>query len=145
MKNSIAIVSGVSVGMGLGENARSFIITRGIKEIISISTALGGSIKTCYGLTGIGDLIVTASSMNSRNFQCGLKIGKGMSVEEALSSSVQTVEGVRAINAGYEIGIKYNLELPIINAAKAVIDGKLDCKDALFKLLSRSLKDENYW
>ena len=145
MKNAIAIVSGVAFGMGLGENARAFIITRGIKEIISISTALGGSIKTCYGLTGIGDLIVTASSMNSRNFQCGLKIGKGMSVEEALSSSVQTVEGVRAINAGYEIGIKYNLELPIINVAKAVIDGKLDCKDALFKLLSRSLKDENYW
>ena len=101
--------------------------------------------ETVYGLSGIGDLIVTASSMNSRNFQCGLKIGKGMNVEEAQGSIVQSVEGIRAIMAGYEIGIKYNLELPIINEAYKVVEGELSAKEALNNLLHRSLKTEKYW
>lgn len=145
MKNAIAIVSGVASGMGLGENARAMLITRGIKEILSIVLALGGKMETVYGLSGIGDLIVTASSLNSRNFQCGLKIGRGMTVEEAMGSIVQSVEGVRAIHAGHEIGIKYNLELPIINEAFKVVEGKLGAKEALHNLLSRSLKTEKYW
>ena len=145
MKNAIAIVSGVASGMGLGENARAMLITRGIKEIVSIVLALGGKMETVYGLSGIGDLIVTASSMNSRNFQCGLKIGRGMSVEEAMGSIVQSVEGVRAIHAGHEIGIKYHLELPIIDEAFKVVEGKLSAHDALHNLLSRSLKTEKYW
>ena len=107
MKNAIAIVSGVASGMGLGENARAFLITRGIKEIVSIVVALGGKMETAYGLAGIGDLIVTASSMNSRNFQCGLNLGKGMNVEEAIHAVTQNVEGIRAIEAGYEIGKKF--------------------------------------
>jgi glycerol-3-phosphate dehydrogenase (NAD(P)+) len=145
MKNAIAIVSGVASGMGLGENARAMLITRGIKEIVSIVLALGGKMETVYGLSGIGDLIVTASSMNSRNFQCGLKIGRGMSVDMAMGSIVQSVEGVRAIHAGHEIGIKYNLELPIIDEAFKVVEGKLSAKEALHNLLSRSLKTEKYW
>ncbi len=145
MKNAIAIVSGVASGMGLGENARAFLISRGIKEIVSIVQALGGNIETAYGLSGVGDLIVTASSMNSRNFQCGLKIGQGMSVKEAQGSSVQTVEGIRAIEAGYEIGKKYKLDLPIISTAHLVVNEELDAKEALKKLLSRSLKSEKYW
>ena len=145
MKNAIAIVSGVASGMGLGENARAMLITRGIKEIVSIVLALGGKMETVYGLSGIGDLIVTASSMNSRNFQCGLKIGRGMSVDMAMGSIVQSVEGVRAIHAGHEIGIKYNLELPIIDEAFKVVEGKLSAKEALHNLLARSLKTEKYW
>ena len=145
MKNAIAIVSGVASGMGLGENARAFLISRGIKEIVAIVQALGGSIETAYGLSCVGDLIVTASSMNSRNFQCGLKIGQGMSVEEAVGSSAQTVEGVRAIEAGYEIGKKYNLDLPIIDVAYEVVHGKVGAKEALQFLLSRDLKTEKYW
>ena len=145
MKNAIAVVSGVLSGMGLGENARAFLITRGIKEIVTIVIALGGKMETAYGLTGIGDLIVTASSMNSRNFQCGLNIGKGMSIEEAVSSVKQNVEGIRAIEAGYEIGKKYNVELPIINAAYEVVHGNENAKGALANLLSRSLKSEKYW
>lgn len=145
MKNAIAIVSGVASGMGLGENARAMLITRGIKEILSIVLALGGKMETVYGLSGIGDLIVTASSLNSRNFQCGLKIGRGMSVDEAMGSIVQSVEGVRAIHAGHEIGIKYQLELPIIDEAYKVVEGKLSAKEALHNLLSRSLKTEKYW
>lgn len=145
MKNAIAIVSGVASGMGLGENARAFLISRGIKEIVAIVQALGGNLETAYGLSGVGDLIVTASSMNSRNFQCGLKIGQGMSVEEAVGSSVQTVEGVRAIEAGYEIGKKYKLDLPIIDVAYEVVHGKVGAKEALQNLLSRDLKTEKYW
>ncbi len=142
IKNAIAIVSGVAYGIGLGENARAFLISRGVREIVMIVDALGGKKETAYGLAGIGDLIVTASSMNSRNFQCGLKIGQGMTVEEALGSMVQTVEGIKTIEAAYQIGVKYNLELPIINAAYDVIRGNSTAKEALARLLSRSLKEE---
>lgn len=142
IKNAIAIVSGVAFGMGLGENARAFLISRGVKEIVSIVAALGGKVETAYGLSGVGDLIVTASSMNSRNFQCGLKIGQGMSVAEALASMSQTVEGIKTIEAAYQIGKKYALELPIITAAYQVIHNEVSAKTALMQLLSRSLKEE---
>ena len=145
IKNAIAIVSGVASGLGLGENARAMLITRGVKEIVSIVVALGGKMETAYGLSGIGDLIVTASSMNSRNFQCGLRIGKGMSVNEAVGSLTQSVEGIRAIIAGYEIGKKYNLELPIISTAYKVVNGECSAKEALTLLLGRKLKEERYW
>lgn len=145
MKNAIAIVSGIASGMGLGENARAFLISRGVKEIVSIVTALGGKMETAYGLSGIGDLIVTASSMNSRNFQCGLKIGSGMEVDEAIGAIHQSVEGIRAIEAGYEIGKKYNLDLPIIHTAYLVVKNELSAKEALTSLLTRSLKPEKYW
>lgn len=144
IKNAIAIVSGIASGMGLGENARAGLISRGIKEIAAIVVALGGKMETAYGLSGIGDLIVTASSMNSRNFQCGLKIGKGESIENALESIVQSVEGIRAIKAGYEIGIKYNIELPIINMAYLVVTNQINVKDGLQILLGRELKEEKY-
>ncbi len=142
IKNAIAIVSGISTGLGLGENARAALIARSIREIIAIVVALGGKKETAYGLSGIGDLIVTASSMNSRNFQAGLKIGQGMPVEEALSSSKQTVEGIRTIEAAHEIGLKYNLELPIINVAYDFIHGKIKFTDAIPMLMNRELKNE---
>lgn len=142
IKNAIAIISGVASGMGLGENAKAFLISRGIREIIKIVEALGGKKETAYGLAGIGDLIVTASSMNSRNFQCGLKIGQGMKVEDALASMTQTVEGIKTIEAAYKIGQKFELELPMINSAYDVIIGKYDAKTGLKALLGRSLKEE---
>lgn len=142
IKNAIAIVSGISTGLGLGENARAALIARSIREIIAIVVALGGKKETAYGLSGIGDLIVTASSMNSRNFQAGLKIGQGMPVEEALSSSKQTVEGIRTIEAAHEIGLKYNLDLPIINVAYDFIHGKIKFTDAIPILMNRELKNE---
>lgn len=145
IKNAIAIVSGIASGMGLGENARAFLISRGVKEIVSIVMALGGKMETAYGLSGIGDLIVTASSLNSRNFQCGLKIGRGMAVEEAIGTINQSVEGIRAILAGHEIGKKYHLELPIIDTAYLVVNNELSAKEALTALLTRSLKTEKFW
>lgn len=145
IKNAIAIVSGISSGMGLGENTRAILITRGIKEIVSVVTALGGKMETAYGLSGIGDLIVTASSMNSRNFQCGLKIGSGMAIDEAIGAINQSVEGVRAIIAAHEIGIKHNIELPIIDTAFKVVNNEMSAKEALSTLVSRKLKTEQYW
>ena len=145
IKNAIAIVSGIASGMGLGENARAMLITRGIKEIVSVVVALGGKMETAYGLSGIGDLIVTASSMNSRNFQCGLKIGSGLSIDEAVGSINQSVEGIRAIIAAYEIGKKNNIELPIISTAYRLVSGEVNAKEALSLLMSRSLKEERYW
>ena len=145
IKNAIAIVSGILTGMGLGENARAFLIARGMKEIVTIVQVLGGSMETVYGLSGLGDLIVTASSMNSRNFNCGLKIGQGFSIESAVGSINQSVEGIRAIIAAHEIAVKNNLELPIIDTAYEVVTGKCNINEALSNLLSRKLKDEKFW
>ena len=143
IKNAIAIISGISTGLGLGENARAFLISRGVREIILIVEALGGKKETAYGLSGIGDLIVTASSMNSRNFQCGLKIGQGMKVNDALGTMRQTVEGLRAIESAYEIGRKYMLDLPLINGAYSVIKDGKEVHQVLYHMMGRSLKEEN--
>ena len=145
IKNAIAIVSGILTGMGLGENARAFLITRGMKEIVSIVLVLGGSMETVYGLSGLGDLIVTASSMNSRNFNCGLKIGQGFSIESAVGSINQSVEGIRAIIAAHEIGVKNNLDLPIIDTAYEVVTGNMSIKEAFNTIINRKLKDEKFW
>ena len=121
IKNAIAVVSGVLTGLGLGENARAALISRGILEIERVVVAMGGKKETAFGLTGMGDLIVTASSMNSRNFTAGIAIGKGESAADAVKNSKQTVEGVRAVLAAYQIGKTHNIELPIINAAYSVL------------------------
>ena len=142
IKNAIAIVSGVLTGVGLGENARAALISRGILEIERVVVAMGGKKETAYGLTGMGDLIVTASSMNSRNFKAGIAIGKGESAADAEKNSVQTVEGIRAIEAAYEIGKKYKIELPIINAAYSVIYENVDTLTAIKGTLNRELKAE---
>lgn len=142
IKNAIAVVSGIVEGLGLGENARAALICRGMKEIVKVVTALGGSIETAYGLSGLGDLIVTASSYNSRNFKAGLKIGQGQSVDEAISTSTQTVEGIRTIVAAHQIGVKYQMELPIIDTSFLLVSGKISLKESQNLLLSRKLKQE---
>ena len=103
---------------------------------------MGGKKETAYGLTGMGDLIVTASSLNSRNFNAGIAIGKGESATDAVNNSKQTVEGVRAVLAAYQIGKKYNIELPIINAAYSVLYENVDPITAIKGCLNRELKAE---
>lgn len=142
IKNAIAIVSGILTGVGLGENARAALISRGILEIVKVVVAMGGKKETVYGLTGMGDLIVTASSLNSRNFNAGLAIGKGASAQDAVANSVQTVEGVRAVLAAYEIGKNHDIELPIINAAYSMLYENVDPKTAIKSCLARELKAE---
>ena len=142
IKNAIAVVSGIATGLGLGENARAALITRGIRETIKVVEILGGKTETAYGLSGIGDLIVTASSMNSRNFQAGLRIGKGEDYGHVLETSAQTVEGVRTIEAAHFIAKKYNTELPLIDLAYEVLFEGREIKEALASLLNRDLKQE---
>ena len=142
VKNAIAVASGVSTGLGFGENARAALITKGIHEIIQIVEFMGGKRETAWGLTGIGDLIVTASSEHSRNFLAGKKIGKGQDAQSVLSESKMTVEGIRAIIAMNNLANKYNLDLPIIQTSYLVIQGKISVSDAIAKLLSRELKSE---
>ena len=142
VKNAIALISGVCQGLDLGMNARAALLTRSNREIIEIVKAMGGEESTCYGLTGIGDLMLTASSTLSRNFQAGMRIGNGETLESVIENSKNVVEGVRAVKACEEIRIKYNLELPILSMAYKVLYDHLDVKVAVKILLSRELKSE---
>lgn len=141
-KNAIAVVSGIATGLDLGENARAALITRGILEIVRIVEVYGGKRDTAFGLTGVGDLIVTASSENSRNFKAGKKIGQGMAVEEIFSSEAQTIEGIRSIYALHQLAVSKDMSLPIISTAYKVIYESLSIKDAMNELLTRTLKSE---
>lgn len=143
VKNAIAIISGVLAGYGMGENARSALITRGILEIVRVVTALGGKKETAFGLTGIGDLIVTASSNQSRNFRAGFKIGQGIPVDQVISDSKMVVEGIRSIEAMYNLSQIKQLELPITAVAYEVIFNGLVIEEAISRLLKRELKEES--
>lgn len=144
VKNAIAVVSGVCTGLGLGENARAAVITRGIIEIIKVVEMMGGNKETAYGLTGIGDLIVTASSENSRNFTAGKNLGLGMSVEQIYLEQKQTIEGFRSIEAMHQLSVKNGIELPMINVAYQILFNNLSVEEGLQKLLSRDLKSEDF-
>lgn len=141
-KNAISIVSGAATGLNLGENARAALITRGVIEIVKLVEAMGGDRETAFGLTGLGDLIVTASSENSRNFQAGKRIGQGVPLEQVLGEATMTIEGVRSIVAFNELAESKGLDLPIISTAYNVLFNNLDIEKALTLLLTRKLKDE---
>ncbi|WP_051615660.1 NAD(P)H-dependent glycerol-3-phosphate dehydrogenase [Haploplasma modicum] len=142
VKNAIAVISGAAAGYGLGENARAAIITRGILEILKVVEIMGGKKETVFGLTGIGDLIVTASSEQSRNFQGGRKIGMGMTKDEIYKNSTQTIEGFRTIYALNDLSKKYGVELPMINTAFDILENNISIKEGIKQLLSRDLKPE---
>ncbi len=144
VKNAIAVISGACTGLGLGENARAAVITRGIVEIIRVVETMGGKRETAFGLTGIGDLIVTASSENSRNFTAGKKIGQGIPIDVIYKEQKQTIEGIRTIEAMHHLSEVYHIELPMINVAYQIITNKIGVADALSILLSRDLKSEDF-
>ncbi|BCR35674.1 NAD(P)H-dependent glycerol-3-phosphate dehydrogenase [Mariniplasma anaerobium] len=144
VKNAIAVISGTCTGLGLGENARAAVITRGIVEIVRVVELMGGNKETAFGLTGIGDLIVTASSEHSRNFQAGKKLGLGQSLDQIYAEQKQTIEGIRTIEAMHDLSIKYHVDLPMINIAFDIIFNGLPVKEGLQKLLSRDLKSEDF-
>jgi glycerol-3-phosphate dehydrogenase (NAD(P)+) len=144
VKNAIAVISGTCTGLGLGENARAAVITRGIVEIVRVVEMMGGKKETAFGLTGIGDLIVTASSENSRNFTAGKKIGQKVPIDEIYQSEKQTIEGIRTIEAMHNLSIREGVELPMINVAYDIIFNKMSVEEGLQKLLSRDLKSEDF-
>jgi glycerol-3-phosphate dehydrogenase (NAD(P)+) len=144
VKNIIALAAGVIDGLGYGDNTKAALLTRGMREITRIGIALGGRAETFYGLTGMGDLIVTCTSMHSRNRRAGLLIGKGISVEEALKQIGMVVEGVKACRAFYQLKEKIDISMPITDGLyKALFEGK-NPKAIIDELMNRDKKNETF-
>lgn len=142
LKNIIAIAAGMSDGLGYGDNAKAALITRGLKEITKIGLAMGANINTFSGLTGIGDIVVTATSVHSRNHKAGYLLGQGYSLNETLEKVGMVVEGLNSLEAAKELEKKYNLSLPIIDTVSSIIEGKTSVKEAVSALFARTKKDE---
>lgn len=142
LKNVYAIASGMLKGLGFGDNARAGLITRSLVEMRRFVNALGGKDDTVFGLTGVGDLIVTTSSEHSRNFQAGVKIAKGKNLEETLDSISMVVEGVRTCEAAYQLARKLKIETPIIDSVYDILYNKKIVSEAVNDLLMRSFKEE---
>ena len=142
MKNIIALAAGINNGMGLGDNSKAMLMTRGIAEITRLGLAMGCKRRTFMGLAGIGDLIVTCTSRHSRNNRCGELIGMGKSYEEAALEIGMVVEGYHALEAAMELSRKYGVEMPITEAVYKVIKEGISPREAMLTLMVRDLKSE---
>lgn len=142
VKNIIALAAGISDGIGYGDNAKAALMTRGMAEIIRIGEKMGAQTDTFYGLTGMGDLIVTCTSMHSRNRRCGILIGQGNSMEEATKEVGMVVEGIKATQAFFELAKKHHVEMPITDAVHQILFEDVEPKDAVLNLMNRELKRE---
>lgn len=142
VKNIIALAAGISDGTGYGDNTKAALMTRGMREIIRIGIKLGARQETFFGLTGIGDLIVTCTSMHSRNRRAGILIGKGSSLNDACTEVGMVVEGVKACKAFYKLKEELNVSMPITDILyKVLFEGK-DPKYGVYELMSRDKKNE---
>ena len=141
-KNAIAIGSGILFGLGFGQNARAALITRGIHEMRTFGMFFGGQGITYLGLTGLGDLVLTCNSNESRNFSFGEAIGKTKNVDEVIKNNTKTVEGYRTIKCLYELSIKNNIYTPIVWALHEVLYNKADLVEILGNLMTRPLGPE---
>ena len=137
LKNVIALAAGISDGLGYGDNAKAALITRGIVEISRLGIAMGANIETFYGLSGIGDLIVTCASKHSRNRKAGMLMGQGMSMDEAMREVAMVVEGVYSAKAAKALANKYNICMPIVDEVNAVLFENKDPKQAVDALMLR--------
>ncbi len=141
-KNIIALATGISKGMGFGDNAAAALITRGAAEIKRMGARLGANPDTFSGLAGIGDLIVTCTSVHSRNNRCGELIGQGLSYEEASEQIGMVVEGYHALAAAIELADKYGVDMPITRSVHNIIHGGCSPKEAMTSLMNRDIKGE---
>ena len=142
MKNVIALGVGISTGLGYGDNARAALITRGIAEIARLGVAMGCNVHTFAGLAGIGDLIVTATSMHSRNNRAGILIGKGEAPEQAVKEVGMVVEGMNALPAALELAERYQVEMPIVQTVNAIVNEGMGAAEAVRTLMDRDPKNE---
>ncbi len=142
VKNVIAIAAGVSDGLGLGANARSALITRGLAEMRRLNKAMGGSDETLMGLAGVGDLILTCSDNQSRNRRTGIGLGQGKKLEFILNEIGQEAEGVRAAKELHELGSKLNVEMPITARVYRILFEELSAMEAVKELLARDPRQE---
>lgn len=141
LKNVIAVCAGVSDGLGLGDNTKAALITRGLSEMANLGVCMGADERTFMGLTGIGDLVVTCTSKHSRNNRFGNKVGSGTPVDQALAE-VGTVEGYYATLMAYQLGQKYGVELPIINSCYKVLYENYSADLAVKELMLRPKRKE---
>ena len=142
VKNIIALAAGVCDGLGYGDNTRAALMTRGLMEMTRFGVAMGGKKETFMGMTGIGDLIVTCTSMHSRNRRAGILLGQGKSLEETLEEIHMVVEGVVNAKAAYELSEKYNVSMPITKQINEVLYNKKDVKQAVYDLMTRGKTKE---
>jgi glycerol-3-phosphate dehydrogenase (NAD(P)+) len=144
VKNVIALAVGIAVGMGLGDNTRALLITRGLAEIARLGAALGADQLTFAGLAGMGDLVATCSSPLSRNRTFGENLGRGMPLADAAASSSQVTEGVKSAGPVLELARAHGVEMPITEVVAAVTQGRMGVAEAVTLLASRSAKPERY-
>jgi glycerol-3-phosphate dehydrogenase (NAD(P)+) len=142
IKNVLAIACGVCIGLGLGSSAHAALIARGFAEMTRLGVALGGRPETLAGLCGLGDLVLTCSSPQSRNMSFGMELGKGKRSAEILSQRKSVTEGVETAPAVVELARRLKVDLPICGTVLEMIEGKLDARAAVGSLLSRPFKDE---
>lgn len=142
LKNIIALGAGISDGMGFGDNAKAALMTRGLAEIKRLGVKLGADPATFAGLTGVGDLIVTCTSMHSRNRRCGIMIGEGMDPKEATKKVGMVVEGMFTTEAAYDLAKREQVEMPITEQLYNVINGTTAAKDTVDLLMGREKKHE---
>ena len=142
LKNIIAFCAGICAELNFGTNAQSALITRGLAEITRLGEKMGADKNTFFGLSGLGDLILTCSSDESRNRRAGRLIGKGKTIEEAKKEIGMTIESVENIEVAKKLAEKYDVEMPIVNAAYDVLYNNLKPQDAVNKLMTRAIKFE---
>ena len=148
LKNVIALAAGTADGLGYGDNTKAALITRGIAEIARLGIKMGGKPETFYGLTGIGDLIVTCASMHSRNRKAGYLMGQGYTMEEAMKEVQMVVEGVYSAKAALELSRKYQVEMPIVEQVNKVLFENKNAEEAVKELMLRDKKiesDDTQW
>ncbi len=144
LKNVMAIASGISDSLSLGNNARASLITRGLAEMTRLGVAMGAQERTFSGLSGIGDLVLTCTSLLSRNYTVGIQLGQGMKIKDILKQTKYIAEGVTTAESAYELAKKYNVEMPIVEQVYRVIYEDKDPQQAVRSLMGRSLKTEFY-
>jgi glycerol-3-phosphate dehydrogenase (NAD(P)+) len=143
LKNIIALGAGISDGMGFGDNTKAALMTRGIAEMVRLGVRLGAKADTFYGLAGIGDLIVTCTSMHSRNRRCGIMLGEGIAPDEAVKRVGMVVEGIFTAEAAVELAKREGVEMPITENIYKVVKGEIDPQVALKDLMTRPRKHES--
>ena len=142
VKNVLAIACGIVEGRGLGRSAHAALITRGFSELTRLAVALGGEAETVAGLCGLGDLVLTCSSPQSRNMSVGLALGRGQTLDDALAGKLSVAEGVASAPAVRQLAAKLGVDVPICEATAAILAGEVGVDDAIRGLLSRPLREE---
>jgi glycerol-3-phosphate dehydrogenase (NAD(P)+) len=142
VKNVIAIASGMAEGMGFGANTRATLITRGLAEMTRLGVAMGGHAATFAGLAGMGDLIATCSSTQSRNHMVGFRLGQGESIDDIVASTNMVAEGVKSSPSVLDLARRYGVDMPITEQVVAICHGGRSATEVLSALMQRSSKSE---